>query len=101
MAFRFNKVEPGIEMADPGGDIQMKGEYIEQIAPPWNGLAFAIELETGETRNRPNRAVLAGNPFWIVKSQRPRLDRDDFVDAKNLLLGLGRIHRERNRFTGQ
>ena len=72
-----------------------------QIAPPGNRLAVRLEFETGEAGDWPVGPVLAGNPLRIVESQRSGLDRDHFVDVEQLLLGLGGIHRERNRFAGQ
>src|ERR1035437_545206 len=78
---RFNKVVPGVEMADSGRDVEMKRKNIQQIALPRNGLAFRLEFESSEVCDGPIRSMFSGNPFWIVEGQGAGLDRDDFMSA--------------------
>ena len=100
-AIRFNVVVFGFETADAGGDFQMEGVHIQQIALPRNGLAVRLEFEAGEACDGPIGSVLAGNPFGIVKRQRPRFDGNDFVSAQELLLSPGCVYRDRDRLAGQ
>src|ERR1035437_7330461 len=97
---QFNKVVPGVEMADSGRDVEMKRKNIQQIALPRNGLAVRLEFESGEAGDGPIRSMLAGNPFWIVEGQGPGLHRDQFMSVQQFLLSFGCINRELNRLTG-
>ena len=40
--------------------------------------------------------MLAGNPFGIIKRQRPGMHRQDFFHVQHLLRSLSRIHADRD-----
>jgi hypothetical protein len=100
VAFSLNEVEAGVEMSYARRNIEMKGEDIEQIALPRDRLAAGLELEACDAADGAVWLVIAGNPFGIVDSQRAWFDWDHFMTAQELLLGPGRIDRERNGLRG-
>ncbi len=95
-AVRLDVIVVRFELAHARRDIEVKREHIQQVALPRNDLAVRFELEPGQAGNRPIRPMFAGNPLWVIHSQRPRFDRHHEVRMQNLVLCLGRIHGERN-----
>src|ERR1700720_187552 len=84
-------------MVCAAGNVNMEGENVEQIALPRNRFAVCREFQTSETGDGAIGAMVAGNPLWVIQSQRPRLHSHYDVTADYFQRGLGRIHDERDR----
>ena len=70
--WREREIELGIDFVDAGGNFDMNGEAVEQVAAPLKSLPCAVNLRPARSSNGPVGRVLSGNPFRIVKSEMPR-----------------------------
>ena len=63
------EVEFGADFGCAGGNVDVEGESVEQVAAPFERLAGGGELQAGEIDDRAVGRVLAGNPFGVVESE--------------------------------
>ena len=66
-----DEIESGINTGDAGGDFDVEGPAVEQIAAPLERLAIGGKRESSEILDGAGGAVLAGNPLGIVERQVP------------------------------
>ena len=64
------EVEFGVDFVDAGGDFDVDGEAVEQVAAPFQSLAVGFEeFQSGEIGDGAVGSVFAGNPLGIVESE--------------------------------
>jgi len=91
---RRDEIQRSLDAGDASGDFHVKRPAIQQIATPGEGLAIGGEFKPGKILNRAGGAMLAGNPFGIVKRERARLGRNGHPRVKDLSWRFSGIHRE-------
>ena len=80
------------------GHVQVEGVHVKQIASPTNRFAVRQELQPGHAADGPRRAVRAGNPFGVIKRERPRLHGHYQTRVKDFFRCLGCIDRNLDRW---
>ena len=63
------KIQFGVHFAYSGGNFDVDGEAIEQVAAPFQSFATGEKFEAGEIDDGSVRGVLARNPLRVVESQ--------------------------------
>jgi len=63
-----------MEFGDAGWNFDVEGEDIESIALPRDDFAAGFEFEAGNVGDGAFRAVLAGDPLWVIDGDRAWLD---------------------------
>ena len=63
------EVELGVNFCYAGGDFDVEGESVEQVAAPFQGLAGGGELQSGEIDDGAVGSVFAGNPLGVVEDE--------------------------------
>ena len=63
------EVEFGGDFGHAGGDFDVEGEAVEQVAAPFQGLAAGGEFQAGEVDDGAVGGVLAGNPLGVIERE--------------------------------
>ena len=63
------EVEFGIHFSLAGWNVDVKGEAVEQIAPPLQGFAAGGEFKAGQVNDGTVGGMLAGNPLRVIERQ--------------------------------
>ncbi len=78
-----------------GGNFDVDGEAVEQIAAPFQSLAAGGEFEAGEVDDGAVGSMLAGNPLGIIEGQvagaggNLQLGVEDFAGGRSGVYGDG------------
>ena len=98
---RRDEIQRGFDTGCARGHFHVKRPAIQQVAPPGESLAIGGELQPGQILNRAGRAMLAGNPFGIVESERARLGGNGHPRMKDLSRRFRGIHGETDLRSGR
>ena len=77
----------------------MKGEHVDVVSPPGQGLTISRNDKTCKIVDRSRRSVLAGDPVWIFESERPGLDRDAQARMKDFARRIAEVERNLDRLS--
>src|ERR1051326_4115416 len=62
-------VKFGVDFGDPGGNFDVQGPAVEQVAAPLERVSSGAELQAGEIDHGAVGCVLPGNPLRIVERE--------------------------------
>ena len=84
----------GVEVGDAGGDVEVEGVDVEEVALPGDFFSFGSEVEAGEAGDGAVGAVLAGDPLGVVEGEGSGVDGDGFADVEDFFGGVGGVDGE-------
>ena len=84
----------------PGGNIDVEGVHVDQVAPPRDGFSIGGELEAGDVGDGAGGAVVAGDPLRVDERERAGLYGDGERRADEAARGFGEVGADGHRLGG-
>src|SRR5580658_1876870 len=91
---RRKEVEFGVYFSFSGGNFDVDGEAVEQIATPFQGFAAGSELQAGQINYGAIGSMLAGNPLRVVERQVAGAGGDFQLGVKDLAGSRGGVYED-------